>query len=52
MSEIVNPSIFRFLRDLKNNNNRGWVAENKEYYQKEEIKLYGMITLVTEIPQM
>ncbi len=48
MSEIVNPSIFRFLRDLKNNNNRSWFAENKEYYQKEERQIKEFFTTIYE----
>ena len=36
MTAIVNTSIFKFLTDLKNNNNREWFAENKTYYQREE----------------
>ena len=31
MTAIVNPTIFKFLTDLKNNNTREWFAENKEY---------------------
>ena len=48
MSVIVNPSIFRFLTDLKNNNNRGWFAENKEYYQKEEKQIKDFFTAINE----
>jgi uncharacterized protein (TIGR02453 family) len=39
MPAIVNPSIFKFLIDLKNNNTREWFAKNKEYYLKEEEKI-------------
>ena len=39
MSTIVNPSIFKFLDDLKQNNTREWFAKNKDYYlEEEEIK--------------
>lgn len=48
MSEIVNASIFRFLTDLKNNNNRGWFAENKEYYHKEERQVEDFFTTIYE----
>ena len=48
MSEIVNTSIFRFLTDLKNNNNRAWFAENKEYYHKEERQIEDFFTTMYE----
>jgi uncharacterized protein (DUF2461 family) len=38
MTAIVNPSIFKFLTDLKNNNTREWFAKNKDYYLEEEVK--------------
>ena len=48
MTAIVNPSIFKFLNDLNNNNNREWFAENKEYYQKEEKKIKDFFTAINE----
>jgi uncharacterized protein (TIGR02453 family) len=39
MTSIVNPSIFKFLTDLKNNNTREWFAQNKYYYLEEEEKI-------------
>lgn len=30
----MNPSIFKFLSDLQNNNNREWFAENKKIYEE------------------
>jgi len=48
MSAIVNPSIFKFLIDLKNNNNREWFAENKAYYLKEEEKIKEFFTAINE----
>jgi uncharacterized protein (TIGR02453 family) len=34
-SEVIPPSVFAFLRDLKRNNNREWFNANKERYQAE-----------------
>ena len=48
MSAIVNPSIFKFLNDLKKNNTREWFAENKEYYQKEEEQIKNFFTAINE----
>ena len=48
MTAIVNPSIFRFLTDLKNNNTREWFAKNKEYYQKEEGQIKDFFTAINE----
>jgi uncharacterized protein (TIGR02453 family) len=48
MTAIVNPSIFRFLMDLKHNNDREWFAENKEYYQKEEGQIKNFFTAINE----
>ena len=36
MTANVNPSIFKFLTDLRKNNTREWFAKNKSYYLKEE----------------
>ena len=48
MTAIVNPTIFKFLTDLKNNNTREWFAENKEYYQKEEEQIKDFFTAINE----
>jgi len=32
MDPQVNPSIFKFLNKIKDNNNREWFAKNKDYY--------------------
>ena len=48
MSAIVNPSIFKFLNDLKKNNTREWFAENKDYYLKEEGKIKNFFTTINE----
>jgi uncharacterized protein (DUF2461 family) len=44
MTAIVNPSIFKFLTDLKNNNTREWFAKNKDYYLEEEEKIKFFFT--------
>ena len=46
MTAIVNPSIFKFLTDLKNNNTREWFAKNKDYYLEEEEKIKFFFTSV------
>tara|TARA_B100000767_G_scaffold143517_1_gene135476 strand:- start:422 stop:1105 length:684 start_codon:yes stop_codon:yes gene_type:complete len=48
MTAIVNPSIFKFLTDLKNNNTREWFGENKEYYKKEEDQIKDFFTAINE----
>jgi len=48
MTAIVNPTIFKFLTDLKNNNTREWFAQNKEYYQKEEDLIKDFFTEINE----
>ena len=48
MTAIVNPSVFKFLIDLKKNNTRKWFAKNKEYYQKEEGKIKDFFTDINE----
>jgi len=48
MSATVNPSIFKFLTDLENNNTREWFAENKDYYLKEEEKIKEFFTAINE----
>ena len=48
MTAIVNPSIFKFLTDLKKNNTREWFAENKEYYQREEEQIKDFFTAINE----
>ena len=32
---IITPELFKFLRELKKNNNREWFAENKSRYEKQ-----------------
>jgi uncharacterized protein (TIGR02453 family) len=34
-SRSFGPELFRFLKDLKANNDRAWFAENKERYERE-----------------
>ena len=46
MTPQVNPSIFQFLNTLKNNNNREWFAENKDYYLEEEEKIKSFFTSI------
>ena len=48
MSATVNPSIFKFLTELKENNTREWFAENKDYYLKEEGKIKNFFTTINE----
>ncbi len=48
MTAIVNPSIFKFLNQLKNNNTREWFAENKAYYQKEEQQIKEFFTAIND----
>ena len=48
MKSVVNSSIFKFLTDLKNNNNREWFAENKEYYQREENGIKDFFIAINE----
>jgi len=48
MEAIVNPSIFKFLTDLKNNNTREWFAVNKTYYLREEEKIKDFFTAINE----
>ena len=48
MSAIVNPSIFKFLNDLKENNTREWFADNKDYYLKEEGQIKEFFTAINE----
>ncbi len=48
MKSVVNSSIFKFLTDLNNNNNREWFARNKEYYQKEEDGIKDFFTAICE----
>ena len=48
MSTIVNPSIFKFLNDLKENNTREWFADNKDYYLKEEEQIKEFFTAINE----
>ena len=48
MTAIVNPSIFRFLTDLKNNNTREWFAQNKDYYLDEEEKIKSFFTDINQ----
>lgn len=48
MSLIVNPSIFKFLNELKKNNNREWFADNKDYYLKEEEQIKEFFTAIKD----
>ena len=48
MLAIVNPSIFKFLNDLKKNNTREWFADNKDYYLKEEEQIKEFFTAINE----
>jgi uncharacterized protein (TIGR02453 family) len=48
MSVIINPSIFKFLNDLKENNTREWFADNKDYYLKEEEQIKEFFTAINE----
>tara|TARA_R110002020_G_scaffold381336_2_gene592300 strand:- start:188 stop:865 length:678 start_codon:yes stop_codon:yes gene_type:complete len=36
MIKTIPPSVFEFLKELKLNNNREWMTENKKSYQKNE----------------
>ena len=46
MDTQVNPSIFKFLNKIKDNNNREWFAKNKDYYLSEEKKIKSFFTYV------
>jgi len=48
MTAMVNPSVFRFLTDLKKNNTREWFTKNKEYYQKEEEQIKDFFATINE----
>ena len=48
MTTIVEPSIFKFLNDLKQNNTREWFAKNKEYYLEEEGKIIDFFTDINQ----
>lgn len=48
MSTTVNPSIFKFLNDLKQNNTREWFAKNKDYYLEEEEQIKDFFTSINE----
>ena len=48
MSATVNPTIFKFLTDLEENNTRVWFADNKDYYLKEEEKIKEFFTAINE----
>jgi uncharacterized protein (TIGR02453 family) len=45
---MVNPSMFKFLNDLKQNNTREWFAKNKDYYLEEEEQIKGFFTAINE----
>lgn len=34
-ASIISPKLFKFLRDLKRNNNRDWFTDNKTRYEQE-----------------
>ena len=46
MSAILNPSILKFLNDLKENNTREWFSDNKDYYLKEEVQIKEFFTAI------
>jgi len=48
MSATVNPTIFKFLTDLEENNTREWFADNKDYYLKEEERIKEFFTAINE----
>lgn len=48
MSIHIQPSIFKFLNTLKENNTREWFAENKAWFTEEEIQLKVFFTKVME----
>jgi uncharacterized protein (TIGR02453 family) len=52
MNNQVNPSIFKFLNTLKDNNNRPWFSENKDYYLEEEAKIKSFFTSVFQELQL
>lgn len=48
MSIQIQPSIFKFLNTLKENNTREWFAENKAWFVEEENYLKAFFTKVME----
>lgn len=44
MSVKVQSSIFKFLNELQNNNDRTWFAENKDWFTTEDTKLKTFFT--------
>ena len=48
MLATVNPTIFKFLTDLEENNTREWFADNKDYYLKEEEKIKEFFTAIND----
>ncbi|WP_010134125.1 DUF2461 domain-containing protein [Ochrovirga pacifica] len=48
MSIQIQPSVFKFLNALKENNNREWFADNKEWFQEEDAQLKIFFTQVME----
>lgn len=48
MSTQIDPSIFKFLNTLKENNNREWFADNKPWFVEEEAKLKMFFTEVMD----
>ncbi|NJB83376.1 DUF2461 domain-containing protein [Wenyingzhuangia aestuarii] len=48
MSITIQPSIFKFLNTLKENNTREWFAENKAWFVEEENHLKSFFTKVMD----
>lgn len=48
MSIQIQPSIFKFLNTLKENNTREWFAENKTWFTEEETQMKFFFTKVME----
>lgn len=48
MSKQIEPSVFKFLNELKANNTREWFAENKTWFTEEDLKLKSFFTEVME----
>lgn len=47
---MINPSVFKFLKDLKKNNNREWFAEHKGQY--EEVKSQAIALTAAVIAEL
>ena len=52
MSVIIEPATFKFLQDLKRNNNREWFAKNKNRYETARENVADFVEeLINEIGQ-